>query len=89
MMFSIVALVYIIMAGETIGEPLRMAHRGTFHGLASCQEHLTSEQFKAERAGLAAMVEDALLQKRKQADAEDQPLPAVTITASCEPDQRV
>lgn len=88
-MYMIVAVVYMIIAGQPYGEPIRVNHRDTFTSLEACQEHLKSDKFAADRQQLSSRIEASFVQMRKEADAEDQPLPALAITASCEQDARV
>ena len=87
-MFYIVALVYVIVAGQpVIDEPVKIPHAMVFKDLDACQAFLKSDTFAFQRAALADMLHQSINLPRE----EDQSPPdfAVTITASCEEDHRI
>lgn len=88
-MYAIAALVYVIFAGQPVDEPLLVRHKDTFLTQEACQDFLKSDAFGVQREVLTERVRTALMEMRTQAAADDQPLPTVAITASCEKDPRV
>jgi len=84
-MYHIVALVYLIVAGQSIiGEPARVSHKMVFKDIDSCQSFMKSETFEFQRAALADMMRNTV--KLPVHEGEDTPDFAITITASCEED---
>lgn len=82
-MYMAVALVYIVVAGQPIGEPSSYNSRVTFMKLAECQAYLKSEQFVVDREVLHhKVVEEMTAEEFSQS-------PGVAITASCEEDRRL
>lgn len=85
-MFMIAATVYLILAGQPVGEPHRFNHRQSFSSLEACTDYLKSDAFGAERESLANGIRYQLEAEKPAGDA---PVPDVTITASCAPDARL
>jgi len=92
-MYAIAALVYVLIAGQMVGDPLLVRHKDTFLTEAKCQEFLLSKEFGEQKAVLTERLTTRLTEMHQQAaaagDAEGVPLPVVAITASCEADPRV
>jgi hypothetical protein len=92
-MWMIVALVYIIVAGEpVIDEPIKVNHILTFDTLDKCQAYLKGEEYGDQREELADLMRStfvAKLEKDAGENADVAPVPGIAITASCEEDKRV
>jgi len=83
--FHIVALIYIIIAGQPIvDEPVRIPHKMVFQDLDACIAFMGSEPFSIQKAALSDMVRGSV--KIPTAAGEDPPDFGIAITTSCEPD---
>jgi hypothetical protein len=87
MMYTVVALVYLISAGVPVDEPLPFMSKHTFVGLEPCQDYLKSEAFAAERISLYRTVGQAVAIKALKDESAQ--VPSVAITASCQEDNRL
>jgi hypothetical protein len=86
--FHIVALVYILLAGGQMldNEPVVVLHRAVFKDLDDCQAFLKGAEFLAQKQILADMLANSYKMPTPGEDEDGQAVPAVAITASCEPD---
>ena len=82
-MFKIVALIYLIGANGPLDAPTAIGYKPSFDGLEACRQHLMSEEFQHNRAMLGARIAASIKQPEGEAPV------AVTITASCEEDNRL
>lgn len=89
--FQIIAMVYVIVANNPAGEPIRVGHNTSFDSLAACQTYLKGDQFGDERQELAAFVKAQAQMKLAMAGKDDDEVPevSVAVTASCEQDNRL
>lgn len=55
-MFKLIAIVYLLMNGQPVGDPLRMINRATFENLDACKAYVTSETGKVELEALDKMI---------------------------------
>jgi hypothetical protein len=91
-MFKIVAMVYLIVAGQPFAEPLKVTHNKQFVGLdgeKECMAYLNSVEFAKQRGQLNLTLSQTLAEKvAEQAEKaeEDAPSTDVAITVSCEED---
>lgn len=85
-MFKIIALVYVIVAGQPImDEPAKISHRLSFNSYDQCSAFMQGEQFQIEKDALSNLFRSALEPKMK--DDDDDPIDfAIAVTAGCEDD---
>jgi hypothetical protein len=91
-MFKIVALVYLIVAGQPFAEPLKVTHNKQFVGLdgeKECMAYLASDAFAKQRGQLNLALSQTLAEKvaeEAEKNKEAPPSTDVAITVSCEED---
>lgn len=83
-MYMIVALVYVLVAGVAVDEPLVFKSKIAFNGLEKCQDALKDPEFAKARAMLSLLV------LRNLPALEDTTVVRDTaVTASCVEDTRL
>lgn len=91
-MFKIVALVYVMIAGQPVGEPYPFTHYATFNGYDACVAYFKTDEFANYRTGLSRFVTVAVSReqeaKAKKAE-EDVPVFDTAIIAACHDDDRL
>jgi hypothetical protein len=91
-MFKIVAMAYLIVAGQPFAEPLKVTLDKQFVGLDGAQEraaYLNSAEFTKQRRRLNSKLSQVLAMKvaeEAEKNREAPPSTDVAITASCEED---
>ncbi len=85
-MYMVTLLVYLLSAGQSLGEPFSMNSKVSFVGEDKCTAYLQSDEFQQHKLGLYSSIRSRL-QTYQSLGVND--LPEVSITASCVEDNRV